>query len=143
MAANTRSELDTDLGFQIAPMIDVIFVIMLFFMTQAGQKQVETELKMKLPTTEPSDDMSDTPMEEQISIDEEGNIAHNEEPVDPRELMQTFKTLKEQSKAEGGTPIIVTISSAPDTKWEKVATVMDAMYFAGIENVSFTVEDDF
>ena len=143
MAANTRSELESDLGFQIAPMIDVIFVIMLFFMAQAGQKRVETELKMKLPTTEPSDSLSDTPMEEQISIDEEGNIAHNQEPVDPKELMQTFKTLKEQSKAEGGTPIIVTISSAPDTKWEKIAVVMDAMYFAAIENVSFTVTDDF
>ena len=40
---------DAEVGFQIAPMIDVVFVIMLFFMVQAGDRQVETELKMKLP----------------------------------------------------------------------------------------------
>ena len=59
---------DAEVGFQIAPMIDVVFVIMLFFMVQAGDRQVETELKMKLPSTEPSDDMADAPMEEQVSV---------------------------------------------------------------------------
>ena len=40
-----------NLGFQIAPMIDVVFVIMLFFMVMAGQVQVEQELNLKLPGT--------------------------------------------------------------------------------------------
>ena len=130
--AKSRYDSEGDVGFQIAPMIDVIFVIMLFFMALAGNRQVETELKMKLPTTEPSDDMSDTPMEEQITIDETGAIAHNDEAVEPRELENTFKLLKKQSAAEGGTPIIVTISASPDTKWEGVATVLNAMQAASI-----------
>ena len=33
-----------NLGFQIAPMIDVVFVIMLFFMVMAGAVKVENEL---------------------------------------------------------------------------------------------------
>ena len=36
-------------GFQIAPMIDVVFVIMLFFMVMAGAVKVEHELKTTLP----------------------------------------------------------------------------------------------
>ncbi|MDB6003276.1 MAG: hypothetical protein JWR15_263, partial [Prosthecobacter sp.] len=37
------------IGFQIAPMIDVVFVIMLFFMVMTGSVKVERELRTKLP----------------------------------------------------------------------------------------------
>ncbi|MES2706341.1 MAG: biopolymer transporter ExbD [Verrucomicrobiota bacterium] len=139
-----RYEMDGDVGFQIAPMLDVIFVIMLFFMSLATDKVVETQLKMTLPSTEPSvDSTQETPMEETIAIDEEGRITHNEELVDANELKATFKSLKDQSTAENNTPIIVTISAAPDAKWDVIASVMNAMQAAKISNVSFSVEDEF
>ena len=148
MSGNSRYQSDGDLGFQIAPMLDVIFVIMLFFMTLAGDKKVETQLKMTLPSTEQSQDSTqDTPMEESINIDDSGNITHNDDPVTAEELKKTFKSLKDQSVQEGSaqtpTPIIVTISTAPDTKWEAIATVMNAMQAAKISNVSFAVSDEF
>jgi biopolymer transport protein ExbD len=140
----SRYQSDGDLGFQIAPMLDIMFVILVFFMTLAGDKKVETQLKMTLPSTEASvDSTQDTPMEESINIDETGAISHNEEPVTGDQLKKTFRILKDQSKAEGNTPIIVTISAAPDTKWENIATVMNAMQAAAISNVSFTVADEF
>ena len=42
---------DGNFGFQIAPMIDVVFVIMLFFMVMAGAVKVENELNTQLPGT--------------------------------------------------------------------------------------------
>lgn len=145
MASRKRHRIhatEGDLGFQIAPMVDVVFVIMLFFMVLAGNRQVETELKMKLPTTEVTDTTTDTPMEEQVAIDDLGGITHNEEPVTEDELRSTFSRLKQQSEAEGGTEIIVTITTSPDTKWAHVATVMSAMHFARIQNVTFSVEEE-
>jgi biopolymer transport protein ExbD len=136
---------DGEVGFQIAPMIDVVFVIMLFFMVQAGDRQVETELKMTLPSTEPSADATDTPMEEQVAVAVDGTIAHNEEPVSVLELRQNFTRLAAQAKAEGGstpTPIVVTISAEPDTPWEKVTDVMNQMNAAGIGNVTFSVSEE-
>ena len=38
---------DGNVGFQIAPMIDVVFVIMLFFMLMAGSVKVEKELNSR------------------------------------------------------------------------------------------------
>lgn len=142
MSGNSRYASDGDLGFQIAPMLDIMFVILVFFMTLAGDKKVETQLKMTLPSSEQGDS-TDTPMEESIGIDETGAITHNEEPVSSDELKKTFRSLKDQSKAENDAPIIVTISAAPDTKWESIATVMNAMQAAKISNVSFTVSDEF
>ena len=49
-----RLEVDPNegtVGFQIAPMIDVVFVIMLFFMVMAGAVKVEKELNVTLPGT--------------------------------------------------------------------------------------------
>lgn len=148
MSGQSRYQSDGDLGFQIAPMLDIMFVILVFFMTLAGDKKVETQLKMTLPSSEQSvESTQDTPMEESIAIDAEGAITHNEEPVSGDDLKKTFRDLKKQSEAEGGaqtpTPIIVTISAAPDTKWESIATVMNAMQAAKIANVSFEVDDDF
>src|SRR5215210_1423213 len=49
MAGSVGSE-DGDLGFQIAPMVDVVFVLLLFFMACAGSKVVEKELAINLPS---------------------------------------------------------------------------------------------
>ena len=136
---------DPEIGFQIAPMIDVVFVIMLFFMVQAGDRQVETELKMTLPSTEPSEEAADAPMEETVTVTVDGEIAHNDEPVSKDELKRNFTRLALQAKAEGGatpTPIVVTISAEPDTPWEKVTDVMNAMSAARIGNVTFTVSEE-
>ena len=40
MAGSVGSE-DGDIGFQIAPIVDVVFVLMLFFMASAGAQVVE------------------------------------------------------------------------------------------------------
>ncbi len=48
MAGSVGSE-DGDMGFQIAPMVDVVFVLMLFFMASAGSQIVEKELTINLP----------------------------------------------------------------------------------------------
>src|SRR6266404_1251714 len=49
MAGSVGSE-EGDMGFQIAPMVDVVFVLMLFFMASAGSKIVEKELAINLPS---------------------------------------------------------------------------------------------
>ena len=49
MAGGGVSE-DGDPGFQIAPMVDVVFVLLLFFMASAGSQVIERELNINLPS---------------------------------------------------------------------------------------------
>lgn len=89
--------------------------------------------------------MTETPMEEQVAVSVDGEIAHNDEPVSRDELKRNFTRLAQQAKAEGGatpTPIVVTISAEPDTPWEKVTDVMNAMSAARIGNVTFSVMEE-
>src|SRR6478752_6169302 len=69
-------------GFQIAPMIDVVFVIMLFFMVMAGAVKVEKELNQKLPGTVDTAKSADFTDEQIISISDTGEVSLNDEPFD-------------------------------------------------------------
>lgn len=137
---------DGEVGFQIAPMIDVVFVIMLFFMVLAGDRQVETLMPMTLPSTEPNETADTPPMEENVFVDAVGEITHNDAPVSPTELKNNFTLLHKQAEAEGGgtnpTPIVVTVGADPETPWEKVTLVLNAMTAAKIKNVTFSVAEE-
>src|SRR5438477_11399481 len=93
LALNTN---EGNVGFQIAPMIDVVFVIMLFFMVMAGAVKVEKELNSQLPGTAETAGPTDFVDEQIIIIGEDGSITLNDEPFDSpasRDLPQLKATL--------------------------------------------------
>ena len=73
------------LGFQIAPMIDVVFVIMLFFMVMAGAVKVERELNSQLPGNAETSNATDFVDEQIVQIAENGEVSLNEEPMDTKD----------------------------------------------------------
>jgi biopolymer transport protein ExbD len=138
---------DGDVGFQIAPMIDVVFVIMLFFMVMAGSVKVEKELNSKLPGVAQTDSSTDFTDETIIGISAQGDITLNSDPIDSRtstdlpQLKATMMRLKESSDA-AKSPVLVTISSDPQAKYSRTVNVLDALSVAGISNVTFTLTED-
>lgn len=134
-------------GFQIAPMIDVVFVIMLFFMVMAGAVKVENELNTTLPGSAESASGTDFVDEIIISIADNGEVSLNDEPFDSPEsatlprLRDTLMRLK-QNADNAKTPAVVTIVSDPNAKYNRTIHVLDALAVAKIENVTFTVSDE-
>jgi len=139
-----------NMGFQIAPMVDVIFVIMLYFMVMAGAVKVEHELKTSLPgVATASASEADDPDEIIIDIDEDGYVLMNEEEFDtPQDktlptLTNALARLKEDADSRGS-KVLVTIQSAEQAKYERIIDVMNSLAKAKIANVTFTVgSDDF
>ncbi|MCW1922369.1 biopolymer transporter ExbD [Luteolibacter arcticus] len=132
------------IGFQIAPMIDVVFVIMLFFMVMAGQQVVENELNLKLPGTINPDTPLETVEETQIRVLESGEVLLNEDPVgEPddaalRNLAATMVRLAESSKV-AGSKVVVTIMADEFAPYQRIIDVLNALAVARIENVTFEV----
>ncbi|HYR57404.1 MAG TPA: biopolymer transporter ExbD, partial [Chthoniobacteraceae bacterium] len=71
MAGSVGSE-DGDIGFQIAPMVDVVFVLMLFFMACAGSQVTERELNIALPSGAAAKSANNTKTPIVIDISPEG-----------------------------------------------------------------------
>jgi biopolymer transport protein ExbD len=136
-----------DVGFQIAPMIDVVFVIMLFFMIMAGSVKVEKELPTKLPGVAVTSEPTDFSDEQIIAISPAGDIALNDQTfdsaksVDLPQLTATLERLKQASDAAKA-PVMITIVSDPQAKYSRTINVLDALSVAGIANVTFTVSED-
>lgn len=134
---------EVNLGFQIAPMIDVVFVIMLYFMVMAGAVQVENAHNTKLPGTVQVE-QSDTPMPDEIAvrIEDDGQVSLNEDPLDGPdvkllpELASNLNQLRESSEASRS-EVLVTIYASEQSKYERVIDVLDALSRARITNVSF------
>jgi biopolymer transport protein ExbD len=136
-----------NLGFQIAPMIDVVFVIMLFFMVMAGSVRVEKELNSQLPGNAETSGATEFVDEQIINVSENGEVLLNEEPMDSaksKELPQLRSTLARLKKAgdEAKTPTLVTVVSEPNAKYSRTVDVLDALAVAGVTNVTFTVSDE-
>ncbi len=137
-----------NLGFQIAPMIDVVFVIMLFFMVMAGAVKVEHELKTALPSSTPSDAQQvDMPDEIVIAIGEDDTVALNDEEMDSpsskqlTDLTNDLIRLKKDADARGS-KVLVTLQTEEHTKYYRIIDVLDSLSRAKIQNVTFTVGSD-
>jgi len=138
---------DGNFGFQIAPMIDVVFVIMLFFMVMAGAVKVERELNQKLPGSVETAKSVEFTDEVLININENGEVLLNEEPMDPvgkhqmPRLTAALMRLKQGGDAAKA-PVLVTIISEPEAKYARVVDALDALASAEITNVTFTLSEE-
>ncbi len=138
---------DGNVGFQIAPMIDVVFVIMLFFMLMAASVKVERELNTKLPGVAITSSPTDFVDEQIIAISPTGDITLNDEPFDSStstglpQLKATLLRLKQAGDASKS-PVLVTIISDPQAKYARTINVLDALAVAQIGNVTFTVSEE-
>lgn len=133
------------MGFQIAPMIDVVFVIMLFFMVMASNVKVEHELKTSLPgVTTVAADTSELPDEIVIEIAEDDTVVMNEEEFDgPQDrklplLTNNLIRLKKDADARGS-KVLVTLQTEEQANYKRIIDVMNALAKAKIANVTFTV----
>jgi biopolymer transport protein ExbD len=133
---------EVNLGFQIAPMIDVVFVIMLFFMAMVGAMKLENAHNTKLPGTVEASTATSLPDEIAIRIEDDGQVYLNDDPLDSPQVKQlpelagNLMQLKVSSDASKS-PVLVTIYANEQARYERVIDVLDALTRARIENVTF------
>ena len=128
-------------GFQIAPMIDVVFVIMLFFMVMAGAVKVERHLSCQLPGQ--IETAKEVPFadEQVVQITANGDVLLNEEPMGAPadKTLQNLRNVLMRVKANcdaAKTPAVVVVASEPKAKHGRTMDVLDVLAEVGIANMS-------
>jgi biopolymer transport protein ExbD len=133
-------------GFQIAPMIDVVFVIMLFFMVMAGAVKVEHELKTTLPGNAETAKETEMPDEVTIGVAESGQITINDDPVGSptdKTLDGLFSEMTKMAQAaeQAHNKLLITVQAEEAARYERVINVLDVLAKAKIKNVTFAVAE--
>jgi biopolymer transport protein ExbD len=122
----------TELGFQLAPMVDIVFQALIFFMVVSVFAKFETSLDIVVPTAKTSVTSTRLPGEIIVNIDAEGRIVINRRRFTPEELKGTLARIAETFP---GQPVI--LRADRQTPYEDVIGVLDACREADIWNVSF------
>lgn len=130
---NFRAKLHVEpVGFQLAPMIDVIFLLLCFFMTSQLFAQWETDVPLTLPTARTGQLSRRLPGEVTLNIARDGSVVVNGRPRSEEELTSLLRRLVQIAP---GHPVILRADKA--TPYEQVIRVLDLCRQADIWNISF------
>jgi biopolymer transport protein ExbD len=128
-----------EFGLQIAPLLDVLFVLLLFFMVSAGSQQREGELGIRLPSNSSgqSYDTIQTPII--LDITPDGLVKYNGTPVDTtasKEMPDLTAKLKTVIDKFGDKQPVIIIPSK-QTRQGRVIDVLNTCSAAKVKSVAF------
>ena len=128
---------------QIAPLIDVVFLLLIYFMVTASLVEKEADLSFMLPAKVDSSEPLDLPIEVLIEVSELGDIiiegmifGKDENNLD--DLIGQLLSLKEAADSSGS-ELIVNILPADKAIHGRIIRVMDACAAANVKNMSFSM----
>ena len=126
-------------------MIDIVFVLMLFFMVMAGSVNVEREIRAAMPghITE----IRDCPDDITIAITEDGSVTMNDEefdtPADPKLPRLTTDLIELRKDADArGSRVLITLQTQSLVRYERIMDVLNALAKARITNITFTMGEE-
>jgi biopolymer transport protein ExbD len=137
---------DEEVGMQIAPLIDMVFLLLIYFLVTSSLKPQEADIEITLPGI-PQTSNEELPDEQIIVIDAQDRIDYNGITYDDpnkHELPGLVSTLLEFRQMYPNQPdkVSVTIDADDDSTHQRTIDVMNACAAAGVKNVSFTMGEE-
>ena len=130
-----KKRFDQSVGFQMAPMVDIMFLLLVFFMAITVFAQWEKQLGIKLPTTEQGTTKAPEVMELVINIAKDGQIVVNQSELDLAGLKELLRKVIGISGGQQNIPVI--IRADKDTAHGRVMKVMDICRQVDVSDLKF------
>lgn len=128
---------------QMGPMIDMVFLLLVFFMVTAKPIKQESDISLGLPGTVAAEESVDLPDEQRVRIEDDGSVVLNDStlgaPGDATldALVATLKRFKESADANKS-EALVTLDAADGTSHQRIVDVLNACAKADINGVTFS-----
>lgn len=137
---NFRRNIEEDDGaFQLAPMIDIVFIMLTFFVAIFGMQQNEREMEVKPPLSSSGTIVARNPYDIVVNIKQDGTLMVNRKVWPLSELQDRLRMIA--SATEGQCNVLIRADAM--TFHQNVVNVMDACVGVGITRFSFvTVSRD-
>ena len=119
----------------LTSMLDVIFLLLCFFVTVSVFSQWESEISIKLPSAKTSDEPERLPGEIIVNLDKTGSVKVNSAAMTLEDLQARLKRI---SKFYPGQPVI--IRADKETKYDDLVKVIDACRAGDVWNFSLATE---
>jgi biopolymer transport protein ExbD len=117
-------------GLELTPMIDVVFLLMIFFLVASKLDEADRSIDVVLPQAAAAKPLTSRPREFVINIDRAGNYFAGARPVRLEDLQQLLR----QAAADNPQRQTVIVRADEETAHKFVVGAMDACVQAGIED---------
>lgn len=117
---------------QMAPLIDIVFLILVFFMVTTVYSTLESEIDITLPTASSAQNSERAQGEIYINLREDGQIVVNNKTMEIPELQQVLNSVAEYFP--GGAVII---RGDREANLGRAIAILDCCKNADIQNVMF------
>ena len=126
---------------QIAPLIDVVFLLLIYFMVTASLVKKEGDISFVLPAMVEKPEKMELPVEALIAIETDGAVEvegmrFSQDDEQLQGLAGHMRGLKAMALSQGSL-LVVTVVPAKKTIHRRIIDVMDACAAAGVDNLSF------
>lgn len=119
-------------GFQIAPMVDIVFLLLIFFLVTWNFSRNETELDVKVPKAREGKETRRAVGEVIINVKNNGTVVMNRRQMNAKELQETLQKIASLYPDQA-----VILRGDESTDYRHVVEVLDTCRRANIWNVAF------
>ncbi|MCB1224823.1 MAG: biopolymer transporter ExbD [Verrucomicrobiales bacterium] len=121
---------------QLAPLVDVLFLLVIFFAVTSHYARHETLMDISVPAAETGEDRPRTQVGEIIvNVRKDGTVVVNGQELTLDELLIKMRNIAEVYKDQA-----VILRGDTETKYDAIIKVLDTCQKAGIWNVAFAAQ---
>ncbi|MET0252707.1 MAG: biopolymer transporter ExbD [Terrimicrobiaceae bacterium] len=136
-----KAEPDVDPEFQIAPMIDILLVLLVFFMSISSTEVLQSNQDVNLPVARDAKESKKNPG--QVIVNVLFNPLSNQTVIEVDERNVNLGQLAPmlQAKVVANPLVRVLVRADKEVRYESMRGLLEAVGKAGVGNVTFSVAD--
>ena len=119
-------------GIQLAPLVDVLLLLLIFFLMTWNAARNENELDVKVPKASAAKERSAPIGDVVVNVKSDGNVVVNRRTLNPAELTDLLKGLIQLNSEQA-----VVIRGDETGAYKNVVEVLNICSQAGVSNVAF------
>ena len=131
MKFRSRSE-PVPVAFQIAPMVDILLVLLCFFVITWTMARKENELDVRVPAAQAAQESNPVVNQTVLNVKSDGTIVWDRKQISRETLQEKLKSL-----ASLYPDYAIILRGDVKTDYEHIVQVLDTCRQAGIWNVAF------
>ena len=120
------------MAFQITPMVDILLVLLCFFIMTWSMARKENELDVRVPSANSANESNPVVNQTILNVKADGTVVINKKVLTSAELLEKLKNL-----AELYPDYAIILRGDIKTEYQRIVSVLDICRDAGIWNVAF------
>jgi biopolymer transport protein ExbD len=129
-----RTHLDEQPTLNLTPMIDIVFLLIIFFMVGTKFTELERKIGLKVPEVTDTGALTAAPERKVVNVYQDGGVTLDRTPVSLQELTERLAAARAQYEDLG-----VLVRGDAQGQFQRVAEVLNACKQAGVRELGISV----